>query len=181
MSLNFKKISIVGLIFFWSCSAIIAQRLDERQLFGSASLGTGAKYGIIGLNTEMGYHRFGLNFGLGKGVRAKVAVVGGFNFYYYFIRNYPLFRGRTGLHFGTIEREGDITVGPFVATGFEYWFRNYLTFNIDFSVPFVKDYYAVSPSLGVGYNITSNLQNSKVLRGAKREDKKASKKPKPTF
>ncbi|MBL4655171.1 MAG: hypothetical protein JKY33_05050, partial [Bacteroidia bacterium] len=148
MSSNFKKISIVGLIVMLSCSAIIAQRLDEKQLFGSANIGSGPSYGIIGLNTELGYYRVSLNLGIGMAYWAPFTVVGGLNYYYYFVRNYPLVRGRTGLHYGIIESEGEFTRGVFIATGFEYWFRNFITFNIDFSIPFVKDYYAVAPSLG---------------------------------
>lgn len=181
--MSFKKNIVIIVVLLSLSSSVFSQKLKKERLFGSANIGSGPIYGLIGSSIEIGYFRYSLHFGAGMAQYMPFTFVGGVNSYFYPFKRVKSVRGRAGVHFGTIEHETSTALWPFFTGGFEYWFRNYFTFNVDLSFPFKKDYYVMMPSLGVGYNITAQLQQAGNKIEEKRKDSKSSKKkvPKPTF
>ena len=172
-------IVVFGGVFITAFSQI----LERKKMFGSVNLGTGPPYGLIGLTTEVGFSRYGVNFGFGMAQYYPFIATGGMNYYFYPVRQIHQIRARTGLHFGTIEHETKKALWPFFSLGMEYWFRNYATFNLDLNMPFKEGFYAVSPSLGIGYNLTTKIQNPQKNKKSEQESDKEGKRkaPKATF
>lgn len=174
---------VLVFIFLGSFSSGFSQIIERKRMFGSVNVGTGPPYGLIGANTEIGFSRYGINLGTGMAKYYPFIIVGGMNYYFYPARRIHQIRGRCGVHFGTIEHDNENkALWPFFALGMEYWFRNYFTFNLDFNMPFKDGFYAARPSLGVGYNFTAAIQNSKSKKSEKEDDKVGKRKaPKATF
>lgn len=172
-----KNITVIVVLLILSYAGF-SQKLKRNHLFGSANIGSGPPYGIIGGSIEMGYYRYSLHMGVGMAEYTPFAVTGGVKYYYYFFKRIKSLRGRSGILFGTIEHETKTALSALILSGFEYWFKNYITFNMDLSFPFKKDFYFTMLSLGVGYNITTQIQH---VRNKKDDKIKVKKVPKPTF